>query len=210
MNDIRIIIPVADTNLQNFDNLVNELCGNYQPQDHVKETFMGDDNTEIILNPYKGHPCPDFTDKITLVSLEEVVAPTGADNVVVDSGLNIGKMWNVGVAHAAAEGATHVIVLNQVSSISPYVLVEAVENNADADIINLSDGGCFIVKPSVSASEAYHWWFTDNELLSREETVVYRNDFLDIVQENAIPIAGQMQTLVEEDTTTFAESQTVE
>lgn len=203
MTDIRIIIPVADPALQNFDALVNELCGNYVAQDHTKQNFMSEQEPEIVPNPYSGLTCPDFTGKITLVSNSALTTPAEADNVVVDGPLSVTKMWNAGVAHAASEGATHVVILNEVSSINPHVFGEAVEQNADAQIINISDGGCFILTPDVSANETFRWWFADVDLFNRNGVAVYRNEFTDIVQNNNVPISDEMKTIVDADMAAF-------
>lgn len=73
MNDIRVIIPVADANIQDFSLLVNELCGNYVPEDRVEEVYEDGEMVEkIIENPYKDILSPDFSNKITLVSHQEV------------------------------------------------------------------------------------------------------------------------------------------
>jgi len=200
MTDIHIIVPVANPDIQDFSNLVSELCGNYVPQDHVKTTRdeNGEEVEEVVENPYKDVPAPDYSNKITLVSHTAVDAPEGADNIVVEGELNVAKLWNEGVAHAVANDATHVVVLNEVSSISPYVFADAVDEST-ADVINLSDGGCFVVTPGVEANETYRWWFADVDLFETNNTDVVRKEFIDIVQENRIPIEGEMQTIVNAD-----------
>jgi hypothetical protein len=200
MTDIHIIVPVANPDIQDFSNLVSELCGNYVPQDHVITTRdeNGEEVEEVVENPYKDVPAPDYSNKITLVSHTAVDAPEGADNIVVEGELNVAKLWNEGVAHAVANDATHVVVLNEVSSISPYVFADAVDEST-ADVINLSDGGCFVVAPDVEANETYRWWFADVDLFETNNTDVVRKEFIDIVQENRIPIEGEMQAIVDAD-----------
>lgn len=196
--NIHVIIPVADPAKQDFANLVSELCGNYVAVDHI--TTKADGEEEVVENPYKNSDPVDLSGKITLVSLSAINAPEGAASLVVNGELNIAKMWNAGVANAT--DATHVVVLNEVSSINPAAIVKAIQEN-DADVVNLSDGGCFVVKPSVSADEQYRWWFADVELFANNETAVVRDEFLDIVQANAITIDETMQAIVDADMETF-------
>jgi len=205
MTNIHIIIPVADSSVQNFDSLVNELCGNYVPQDHTTTTHdeNGEGVEEVVENPYKGSPAPDYSNNITLVSHSSLTPPTGSDNVVVSGDLNVAKLWNAGAAHAIQNGATHVVVLNEVSSISPYVFEEAVAEHSEP-VINLSDGGCFIVTPGVEANETYRWWFADVDLFNSNETATCRKEFIDIVQENRVSIEGDMQGIIDADIANYS------
>lgn len=205
MSNIHIIIPVADSSVQNFDSLVNELCGNYVPQDHTTTTSdeNGEEVEEVVENPYKGSPAPDYSNKITLVSHSSLTAPAGADNVVVAGDLNVAKLWNAGLAHAVENGATHVIVLNEVSSISPYVFEEAVTEHSEP-VINLSDGGCFVLTPGIQANETYRWWFADVDIFENNETGTSRKEFLDIIQDNRMPIEGAMQDIVDADIANYS------
>lgn len=205
MNNIYIIIPVADPSIQNFDSLVNELSGNYVPQNHTTTILneSGEEIEEVVENPYKGSPAPDYSNKIILVSHSTLNTPEGADNVVVRGELNVAKLWNAGLTHAVANDATHVVVLNEVSSISPYVFEEAVSEHPEP-VINLSDGGCFILTPEVEANETYRWWFADADLFNNNEIAMCRKEFIDIVQENRIPIEGNMQDIVNEDISNYS------
>lgn len=206
MTNIHVIVPVADSGIQDFTALVNDLCGNYVAEDHVEQSF--DENGEpvetVVPNPYKDVAAPDYSNKITLVSHSALTAPAGADNVVVEGELNVSKLWNAGVAHAVTNGATHVVILNEVSSVNPHVFAESLEEN-DSDIVNLSDGGCFIVKPTVSANETFRWWFADLYLFNHYPMSVYRNEFIDIKQENAIPIDATMQAIVDADAANYSQ-----
>jgi hypothetical protein len=204
MNTVMIVVPVANPSVQNFDALVSELSGGYVPQDHV--TVSVDENgveTETVIpNPFKEAAAPDYSGKIVLVSHEPITAPEGAQNVVVDGELNIAKLWNAGIAQAVADGATHVVVLNEVSSINPHVFDEAIEE-APSSVINISDGGCFIVTEGVSADEKFRWWFADNDLFKRYSAEYYRNDFVDIVQENRLEIDETLKAIVTQDQANF-------
>jgi hypothetical protein len=205
MTNIHIIIPVADSSVQDFDSLVNELCGNYLAEDHTTTTRdeNGAEVEEVVENPYKGSPAPDYSNKIILVSHSALNTPEGADNVVVEGDLNVAKLWNAGVAHAAANSATHVVILNEVSSISPYVFEEAVAEHSEP-VINLSDGGCFVVTPDVEANETYRWWFADVDLFNNNETATCRKEFIDIIQENRVPIEGDIQDIVDADIANYS------
>lgn len=197
MTNIHIIIPVADPAKQDFSNLVSELCGNYVAKDH---TITVDGEEQVVENPYKNSDPADLSGAITLVSSSDVIAPEGASSLKVDGELNIAALWNAGIA--AATHATHVVVLNEVSSINAAAIVKAVEEN-DADIINLSDGGCFVVKPNIRANEEYRWWFADVDLFANNDVAVVRDEFLDIVQENAITIDETMKAIVDADLEKF-------
>jgi hypothetical protein len=203
MTNIHIVIPVADPSVQDFSSLVNNLCGNYIPEDHITTTLdeNGEEVEEVVENPYKNSPAPDYSNKIILVSHSPINAPEGSENVVIDGELNVAKLWNAGLAHAIANDATHAVVLNEVSSINPHVFDEAVSENTEP-VINLSDGGCFILTPGIQANESYRWWFADVELFENNETAVSRKEFLDIVQENAVPIEGAMSDIVNADMAT--------
>lgn len=203
MANIHIIIPVADTSIQNFSSLVNELCGNYIAQDHVTTSIneQGEEIEEVRENPYKSLTAPDFSGKITLVSNTPVSAPVGSDNVVVEGDLNVAKLWNAGIGHASSSGADRIVILNEVSSISPYVFEEAVSEHTEP-VINVSDGGCFIVTPNIQANESYRWWFADVDLFENNLTATCRKEFVDILQENRIPIEGELQNIVNEDIAT--------
>jgi hypothetical protein len=205
MTNIHIIIPVADPSVQDFSILVNELCGNYIPEDHTTTTRdeNGEEVEEVVDNPYKNSPAPDYSNKIILVSHSPINAPEGSENVVVDGELNVAKLWNAGVAHAAANSATHVVILNEVSSISPYVFEEAAAEHSEP-VINLSDGGCFVVTPDVEANETYRWWFADVDLFNSNETATCRKEFIDIIQENRIPIEGDMQEIIDADIANYS------
>lgn len=204
MNNISIVIPIVDTNIQDFSTLVNELQGNYVSQDII-ETKIDENGEEVIEvieeTPYNSIPCPDYSGKIIFVSHSPVSTPEGVENVVVDGELNIAKLWNSGINHAIFNGASHIVILNEVSSINPHIFAEVVEKYSNP-VINLSDGGCFIVTPEVQANESYRWWFADLDLFENNDTISYRNSFLDIVQDNSIPIQGIMKEITEVDIAT--------
>lgn len=199
-----VVVPVADPSVQNFDALVSELSGGYVPQDHVEVSVdeNGVETETVIPNPFKDSPAPDYSGKIIFASHAPVATPEGVQNVVVDGELNVAKLWNAGVSQAIASGATHVAILNEVSSINPHVFAEAIEE-APSAVVNISDGGCFIVTEGVSANETFRWWFADNDLFKRYDTGYYRNDFVDIVQENRLEIDENLKAIVTQDQVNF-------
>lgn len=203
MNNIKIVVPIADPSIQDFTDLVNDLSGNYVAKDHIETSFKDESETEtIVVNPYTGITNPDFSGNIIFVSHSEIDCPENAESLIVDGDLNIAKLWNAGIAHAVENGATHVVILNEASSINPHIFSEAV-SECNKSVINLSDGGCFIVIPGVTANETYRWWFADIDLFNNNEVDFFRKDFLDLVQENRIPIEGSMQDLVDQDYANF-------
>lgn len=204
MNNISVVIPVVDTNVQDFSALVNELQGNYVSQD-ITETKTDENGEEVVEvieeTPYNSIPCPDYSGNIIFVSHSPVSTPEGVENVVVEGELNVAKLWNAGVNHASTNGASRVVVLNEVSSINPHIFAEAVEEHSES-VINLSDGGAFIVSPEVKANESYRWWFADVDLFESNETASCRKKFLDILQDNRIPVEGDLQAITEADIAT--------
>jgi len=203
MNNIKIVVPIADSSIQDFTDLVNDLSGNYIAEDRIETSFENESEVStIVVNPYKDLNCPDFSGNIIFVSHDEIDCPENAESVIVSGELNIAKLWNAGISHAAENGATHVVILNEASSVNPHIFSEAV-SESDKPVINLSDGGCFIVTPDISANEAYRWWFADVDLFSNNDTEVFRKDFFDLVQQNAIPIEESMQEIVNQDIENF-------
>lgn len=198
-----IVIPVADQTQQNFDQLIDDLTGNYvfQEEDFFNNNF-NENVQEVVINPYLNLKSPDYSQKIFFVSHEEYVCPPSCENIVVSGDLSVSKLWNAGISKASERGATHIVILNEVSSINPHIFLEAV-SECEKTIINLSDGGCFIVKPGVVANESYRWWFADLDLFLNNEVDIVRNDFTNIRQENRILIEGYVQKLVDQDRDIF-------
>lgn len=204
MSNISILIPVVDDSVQDFSTLVNELQGNYVSQD-ITETKINENGEEVVEvieeTPYNSIPCPDYSGNIIFVSHSPVSTPEGVENVVVEGELNIAKLWNMGIAHASSNGASRVVILNEVSSINPHIFAEAIEEYSEP-VINLSDGGAFIVSPEVQANESYRWWFADVDLFENNETASCRKKFLDILQDNRISVEGDLQAIAEADIAT--------
>jgi hypothetical protein len=206
MNDIFIVIPVVDKSIQDFEVLVNQLSGNYTPEGRT-DVIIGEDGEEIVKvipNPYAELPSPDFSNKIVLVSHSELDSYDNLTKIVVGGELNLSKLWNAGIEYVQENGGTHAVILNGVSSINPHVFSEAAEE-FDTPVINISDGGCFIVKPDVRANEMFRFWFGDLDLFNKNETSNYRNSFIDIFQDNNIEIDESLQSIVDTDQSNYSE-----
>jgi len=200
MSNIHIIIPVADPNQQSFTNLISELCGNYFPQDH---SIIVDGEDQILENPYKDYDPVNFSNFITFVSHLPLNNINEINNIVVDSELNIAKLWNAGIE--SVSNADYIVILNEVSSINPIVIKKAIEENS-SDVINISDGGCFAVKPNIRADEKFRWWFADIDLFDRNNCFIFRDEFLDIVQNNRIEINESMKEITDLDMNNYYSS----
>jgi len=154
-----------------YSALVADLSGGYVA--HDIETRTTDENNEEIIE-YAPHPhanltAPDFSGKIIFANFTSDHTPyDGIDHILIDEFKNT-KAWNEGVAYAKSKGATHVVIMNQVTHINPHVIKLAIEENPDVSIINISDGGVFVVNTAFDfqADEAYNFWFEDNNILKR-------------------------------------------
>jgi hypothetical protein len=154
-----------------YSSLVNDLSGNYSTEDI--ETRTTDENGEEVIeytpHPHAGLTAPDFSGKIVFAHFtNEYMTYDGVDDIVINE-FKSTKAWNEGVAYAKSNGATHVVIMNQVTHINPHVLKLAIDENPNVSVINISDGGVFIVNTAFNfaADEAYNFWFEDNNILSR-------------------------------------------
>lgn len=122
----------------------------------------------------------EFTDKIILARFVETpIAYPGTIDLNVPVFKNT-TAWNLGFAMAKAAGATHVVVMNSPKSITVTDITVFVEANPDAPVINISDGGAFILNTSSDfvANEDYNFWVEDSNIIrdaivARTETTVY-------------------------------------
>jgi hypothetical protein len=152
-----------------YSSLVNVLSGGYVAED-IEEKTTGENGEDIIEyrpHPHAGLPAPDFSGKLIFAHFtNNYEAIDGVNHIVIDEFKNT-KAWNEGVAYAKAQGATHVVIMNEVTHINPHVLKLAIEENPDVSIINISDGGVFIVNTAFDfeANEDYNFWFEDNNIL---------------------------------------------
>ena len=154
-----------------YSGLVNSLTGGYVADDI--ETRTTDENGEEVIeyapHPHAGRPAPDFSGKVIFARFQDDYTNyEGVYNLEIDEFKNT-KAWNEGVAYAKAQGATHVVIMNQVTGINPHVLELAIEENPDVSVINISDGGVFIINTAFDfeADESYNFWFEDNNILNR-------------------------------------------
>lgn len=154
-----------------YSSLVNDLSGNYSTEDI--ETRTTDENGEEVIeytpHPHAGLTAPDFSGKIVFAHFtNEYMTYDGVDDIVINE-FKSTKAWNEGVAYAKSNGATHVVIMNQVTHINPHVLKLAIDENPNVSVINISDGGVFIVNTAFNfaADEAYNFWFEDNNILGK-------------------------------------------
>jgi hypothetical protein len=156
-----------------YSELINILSGGYITEDvEVKSPNRNrnseDDVIEYAPHPHADRPAPDFSGKIVFAHFtNDYVAYDGVSHIVVDEFKNT-KAWNQGVAYAKGLGATHVVIMNDVTHINPHVLELAIAENPDVSIINISDGGVFVVNTAFdfAANEDYNFWFEDNNILN--------------------------------------------
>jgi hypothetical protein len=154
-----------------YSSLVNVLSGDYVADDI--ETRTTDENGEEVIeytpHPHAGLTAPDFSGKLVFAHFtDDYTNYDGVDHIVIDE-FKATKAWNDGVAYAKANGATHVVIMNQVTHINPHVIKLAIDENPDVSVINISDGGVFIVNTAFdfAANEDYNFWFEDNNILNR-------------------------------------------
>jgi hypothetical protein len=153
-----------------YSGLVNTLTGGYVTSDI--ETRTTDENGEEVIE-YTTHPhadrnAPDFSGKVVFARFQnDYTNYPGVYNLEVNQFKNT-KAWNEGVAYAKSQGATHVVIMNQVTGINPHVIELAIEEAPDVSIINISDGGVFIVNTNFDfeADESFNFWFEDNNILN--------------------------------------------
>jgi hypothetical protein len=154
-----------------YSSLVNILSGGYLAED-IKEITTNENDEEVI--EYRPHPhaelvTPDFSGKLVFAHFtDDYKAIDGVNHIVIDEFKNT-KAWNEGVAYAKTQGATHVVIMNEVTHINPHTIKLAIDENPDVSIINISDGGVFVVNTAFDffANEEYNFWFEDNNILNR-------------------------------------------
>jgi hypothetical protein len=190
-----------------YSGLVGSLTGGYVAEDI--ETRSTDENGQEVVeyapHPHAGRPAPDFSGKIVFARFQnDYVEYDGVYNLEVDEFKNT-KAWNEGVAYAKSQGATHVVVMNQVTEINPHVLELAIEEFPNVSIINISDGGVFIINTDFNfeADEKFNFWFEDNNILKKAfESGSYGRPALEEPQVKQIEVSSRLvefQTAVEAD-----------
>lgn len=174
MNNIWIVVPVIDSSFD-YSTLMFTLKGGYTASDIEIETIDEEGNTVITTetHPNAGMPAPNFSNKIVLVHHTAEYTPTvGATDVVVEGDFSISKLWNSGIKESFDNGATHAAVLNYISNLNPFIIEEAVSEHETADLINIADGGIFIIKTDsgLTADEQFSVYFADSDLFNRAST----------------------------------------
>jgi hypothetical protein len=190
-----------------YSGLVGSLTGGYVAEDI--ETRSTDENGQEVVeyapHPHAGRPAPDFSGKIVFGRFQnDYVEYDGVYSLEVDEFKNT-KAWNEGVAYAKSQGATHVVVMNQVTEINPHVLELAIQEFPNVSIINISDGGVFIINTDFNfeADEKFNFWFEDNNILKKAfEAGSYGRPALEEPQIKQIEVNSRLvefQTAVEAD-----------
>jgi hypothetical protein len=154
-----------------YSGLVGSLTGGYVADDieTISTGENGEEVVEYVTHPHAGRPAPDFSGKIVFVRFQnDYVEYDGVHSLEVSEFKNT-KAWNEGVEYAKSQGATHVVIMNQVTSINPHIIELAIEEHPNVSIINISDGGVFIVNTDFNfeADEKFNFWFEDNNIFAR-------------------------------------------
>ena len=170
MNNTWIVVPVIDSSFD-YSTLMSTLKGGYTPSDIVTETTDEEGNTVITTesHPNEGMTASDFSNKIVLVHHTAGYTPTaGATDILVEGEFNIAKLWNAGIDEAADNGATHAAVVNYISNLNPFIIEEAVAEAETVDLINIADGGLFVIKTAsgLKADEQFSVYFADLDLFA--------------------------------------------
>jgi hypothetical protein len=154
-----------------YSSLITSLSGGYVTND-VETTTINENGEEVVgtaPHPHANRLAPDFSGKIIFAHFQEdYVNYEGVHHIVINEFKNT-KAWNDGVAYAKLQGATHVVIMNGVIKINPHVLELSIEEAPEVSIINISDGGVFIVNTAFNfvANEQYNFWFEDTNILNR-------------------------------------------
>lgn len=180
MTNIYIAVPVIDSRLD-YSNLIKILTGEYTISDIKSENIKEDGTVEEIFidHPNKNQDCPDYSNKIIFVYKDNNFETI--PNIIqinISENFNISKMWNLAIQEAKNNNATHLVLLNYVKSINPFIIQEAVEQSIDSDIINISDGSAFILNMSsdITADEQFKVYFSDLDIFKRSQSM-YKTTF---------------------------------
>jgi hypothetical protein len=165
-----ILSPITEEDFD-YSNLINDLTGGYVASDIESRTVdeNGEEIIEYATHPHAGRPAPDFSGKIIFARFQnDYTNYDGVYNIDINEFKNT-KAWNEGVNYAKSQGATHVVIMNQVTGINPHVLELAIQENPDVSVINISDGGVFIINTAFDfqADERFNFWFEDNNILNK-------------------------------------------
>jgi hypothetical protein len=203
MNNISILCVVVEES-EDYLELINNLSGNYISSD-ITVDEKGEELEEPIIHPHKDLSAPDFSGNITFAHfVDNYEEYAGVDHIKIDT-ISTSKAWNVGFAAAKAKGSSHLVILNGAKNINPHIITLALEENSDKDIINLSDGGAFIVKCSsdFSANEEYKFWYADNEIFEKavknNSYGGYNSSFAEFEQAKIVSLNNEFDAAIEAD-----------
>jgi hypothetical protein len=149
-----------------YSQLINNLTGGYVAQD-VTVDSNGEELETPIEHPHKDLEVPNFSGDVHFAHfVDSYTEAPGVSHTKFET-LSTSKAWNHFFNYAKDNDYTHLVVLNGVTNINPHIISLAIDANGDKDVINISDGGAFIVNCSsdFNANEDYNIWFADNEIL---------------------------------------------
>ena len=175
MTNIYIAVPAVDSRLD-YSDLIKTLSGEYIISDIKSENIKEDGTVEEIFidHPNKNQDCPDYSNKIIFVYKDNSFE--AIPNIIqksISGNFNISKMWNLAIQEAKNNGATHLVLLNYIKNINPFIIQEAVNQSINSDVINISDGSAFILNlsSSIMADEEFKVYFSDLDIFNRSQSM---------------------------------------
>jgi hypothetical protein len=204
MENIKILCTILEESAD-YSKLINDLTGNYIAQD-ITVDERGEELETPIEHPHKNLTPPDFSGNITFAHYTDGYNSYEGVSHIKEDSLSTSKAWNRAFKQAQSDGATHLVILNGVSNINPHQIALALEEHSDKDVINLSDGGAFIVKCSsdFNANEEYNLWFADNQIfewaVANNSYATGRYDQPEIIQADIVSLKNEIDAAIEADT----------
>lgn len=212
MSNVWIVVPITSNDLD-LSVFVEKMCGSYTaPEFYEKVSFndvSGEKETELINHPYFGQTGPDFTDKIIFVNMiDQYTEYQGVVHLESFGEINIPRLMNVGIDYAVANGAEKILVLSNPCNFDLFIINEAITNNLDKDIINISDGAAFILSSAsgLRLNEDLRIWYWPEDLYNsaKESMGMYRSDFIDFTELIPLYVNNEiLSQIVKEDEVIF-------
>lgn len=209
MNSTYVVIPVWD-NAVDLTDTVNKLKGGYvAPETYEKQSFNFETKeltTEEVAHPYAGQTGPDFTGKIVVVNFKPgYTAIDGVTHLEYFDELNVYKAWNMGIAHAEANGAHSILVLNSVVDFDPFAVKDAYDlmNNENTQVVNIADGAIilFAAASTIKPDDQFKIWFGDNDIFRRAGALLSlsRSEYINVSDKQAHVHDAAFDAVVKED-----------
>ena len=191
-----VVVPVR--NDIDLSDLMTRLDGSFvAPETYeVIKGFnheTGEPDVEELPHPYFGEDAPSFAGRVVFIDDNGNTYP-GVTTLTRDhEAPNIAADWNLGIDHAKAEGATHVLVLNGPNLFDPFMVLEALEaiDTVPSGLLNIADGAAWMITADseVRPDESMRIWFADNDVFRQAGDVIsYRPAFAGIVELDPIEI----------------------